>query len=71
MTDGSGDHPAAASLTQLRDRVVAQVMETSQVRDERIVAALRDVPRHLSYVAAMAVAALLSVTRWHPRELGP
>jgi protein-L-isoaspartate(D-aspartate) O-methyltransferase len=37
----------AASLTQLRERLVAQVLETSGIRDERIAAALRDVPRHL------------------------
>ncbi len=37
----------AASLTQLRERLVAQVLVTSGIRDERIAAALRDVPRHL------------------------
>lgn len=43
MTDGSGDRPAAASLTQLRDGLVAHVMQISQVRNVRVVAALRDV----------------------------
>ncbi len=37
----------AASLTQLRERLVAEVLATSGIRDERIAAALRDVPRHL------------------------
>ena len=36
-----------ASLADLRERLVAQVMVTSGIRDERIAAALRDVPRHL------------------------
>ena len=40
MTDG-------ASLAELRERLVAQVLQTSGIRDERIAAALRDVPRHL------------------------
>ena len=40
MTDGT-------SLTGLRERLVAQVLQTSGIRDERIAAALRDVPRHL------------------------
>ncbi len=40
MTDG-------ASLARLRERLVAQVLQTSGIRDERIAAALRDVPRHL------------------------
>ena len=35
-----------ASLTDLRERLVAQVLVTSGIRDERIAAALRDVPRH-------------------------
>jgi protein-L-isoaspartate(D-aspartate) O-methyltransferase len=35
------------SLPELRDRLVAQVMKTSGIHDERITAALRDVPRHL------------------------
>ena len=47
MTDGNGAQPAAASLTGLRERLVAHVAETSQVREERILAALREVPRHL------------------------
>ncbi len=36
-----------ASLAELRERLVADVLATSGIRDERIVAALRDVPRHL------------------------
>ncbi len=40
MTDGM-------SLAGLRERLVAQVLQTSGIRDERIAAALRDVPRHL------------------------
>ncbi len=36
-----------ASLAELRERLVAEVLETSGIRDERIAAALRDVPRHL------------------------
>ncbi len=36
-----------ASLTALRERLVAEVQATSGIRDERIAAALRDVPRHL------------------------
>jgi len=35
------------SLAELRERLVAQVLQTSGIRDERIAAALRDVPRHL------------------------
>jgi protein-L-isoaspartate(D-aspartate) O-methyltransferase len=35
------------SLTGLRERLVDQVLQTSGIRDERIAAALRDVPRHL------------------------
>jgi protein-L-isoaspartate(D-aspartate) O-methyltransferase len=35
------------SLTGLRERLVEQVLQTSGIRDERIAAALRDVPRHL------------------------
>jgi protein-L-isoaspartate(D-aspartate) O-methyltransferase len=35
------------SLAELRERLVDQVLQTSGIRDERIVAALRDVPRHL------------------------
>jgi protein-L-isoaspartate(D-aspartate) O-methyltransferase len=35
------------SLAGLRERLVAEVMQTSGIRDERIAAALRDVPRHL------------------------
>jgi len=35
------------SAAELRERLVAQVLATSGVRDERIAAALRDVPRHL------------------------
>src|ERR1700749_2606509 len=35
------------SLAGLRERLVAQVLRTSGIRDERIAAALRDVPRHL------------------------
>jgi protein-L-isoaspartate(D-aspartate) O-methyltransferase len=35
------------SLTGLRERLVAQVIQTSGIRDDRIAAALRDVPRHL------------------------
>jgi protein-L-isoaspartate(D-aspartate) O-methyltransferase len=37
----------AASLAERRERLVAEVLQTSGVRDERITAALRDVPRHL------------------------
>jgi protein-L-isoaspartate(D-aspartate) O-methyltransferase len=37
----------AASLAERRERLVADVLQTSGVRDERITAALRDVPRHL------------------------
>jgi protein-L-isoaspartate(D-aspartate) O-methyltransferase len=40
VTDGT-------SLTGLRERLVDQVLATSGIRDERIAAALRDVPRHL------------------------
>jgi protein-L-isoaspartate(D-aspartate) O-methyltransferase len=40
VTDGT-------SLAGLRDRLVDQVLATSGIRDERIAAALRDVPRHL------------------------
>ncbi len=40
MSDG-------VSLGELRERLVAQALQTSGVRDERIAAALRDVPRHL------------------------
>jgi protein-L-isoaspartate(D-aspartate) O-methyltransferase len=36
-----------ASLAERRERLVAEVLQTSGVRDERIAAALRDVPRHL------------------------
>jgi protein-L-isoaspartate(D-aspartate) O-methyltransferase len=36
-----------ASLAELRERLVAEVLATSGIRDERIAAALRDVPRHL------------------------
>ena len=36
-----------ASLAGLRERLVAKVQATSGIRDERIAAALRDVPRHL------------------------
>ena len=36
-----------ASLAGLRQRLVAKVQATSGIRDERIAAALRDVPRHL------------------------
>ena len=36
-----------ASLAGLRERLVADVQATSGIRDERIAAALRDVPRHL------------------------
>ena len=40
MTDGT-------SLAGLRERLVAEVLQTSGIRDEQISAALRDVPRHL------------------------
>lgn len=40
MSDG-------VSLGELRERLVAQVLQTSGVSDERIAAAMRDVPRHL------------------------
>ena len=40
MTDGT-------SLAGLRERLVAEVLQTSGIRDERIAAALSDVPRHL------------------------
>ena len=36
-----------ASLAELRERLVADVLANSGIRDERIAAALRDVPRHL------------------------
>ena len=36
-----------ASLAELRERLVAEVLATSGIRDERIAGALRDVPRHL------------------------
>ena len=36
-----------APLAERRERLVAEVLQTSGVRDERIAAALRDVPRHL------------------------
>ncbi len=35
------------SLAQRRERLVAEVLQTSGILDERIAAALRDVPRHL------------------------
>src|SRR5260370_355461 len=35
------------SLAQRRERLVAEVLQTSGIRDERIAAALRDVPRPL------------------------
>jgi len=35
------------SLAGRRERLVAEVLQTSGIRDERIAAALRDVPRHL------------------------
>ena len=40
MTEG-------ASLAGRRERLVAEVLQTSGIRDERIAAALSDVPRHL------------------------
>jgi protein-L-isoaspartate(D-aspartate) O-methyltransferase len=40
VTDGT-------SLGDLRERLVAEVQKVSGVRDERIAAAMRDVPRHL------------------------
>ena len=40
MTEGT-------SLAGRRERLVAEVLQTSGIRDERIAAALRDVPRHL------------------------
>ncbi len=40
MTDGT-------SLAVRRERLVAEVLQTSGIRDERIAAALSDVPRHL------------------------
>ena len=40
MTDGT-------SLAGRRERLVAEVLQTSGIRDERIAAALSDVPRHL------------------------
>ena len=36
-----------ASLAELRERLVGDVLQSSGVRDARIAAALRDVPRHL------------------------
>ncbi len=36
-----------ASLAELRERLVADAVANSGIRDERIAAALRDVPRHL------------------------
>jgi len=36
-----------ASLAERRERLVTEVLQTSGVRDERIAAALHDVPRHL------------------------
>ena len=36
-----------ASLAELRERLIAEVLSTSGIRDERIAAALREVPRHL------------------------
>jgi len=36
-----------ASLAERREHLVAEVLQTSGIRDERIAAALRDVPRHL------------------------
>ena len=35
------------SLAELRDRLAVQVLQNSGIQDERIAAALRDVPRHL------------------------
>src|SRR5689334_1800268 len=43
------------SLAGLRERLVDQVLQTSGIRDERIAAALRDVPRTL-YVADLPFA---------------
>ncbi len=40
MTDGT-------TLAGLRERLVAQALQSSGIRDEHITAALRDVPRHL------------------------
>jgi protein-L-isoaspartate(D-aspartate) O-methyltransferase len=40
VTDGT-------SLAERRERLVAEVLQTSGIRDERIAAALSDVPRHL------------------------
>jgi protein-L-isoaspartate(D-aspartate) O-methyltransferase len=45
VTDGTA--PDDTRLDDLRERLVAEVQQVSGVRDERIVAALRDVPRHL------------------------
>jgi protein-L-isoaspartate(D-aspartate) O-methyltransferase len=39
--------PDSTGLGDLRERLVAEVRQVSGVRDERITAALRDVPRHL------------------------
>jgi protein-L-isoaspartate(D-aspartate) O-methyltransferase len=36
-----------ASLARMRERLVAQVTATTGIRDERVTAALREVPRHL------------------------
>ena len=50
MTDGQAPHdpaPDSTGLGDLRERLVAEVQQVSGVRDERITAALRDVPRHL------------------------
>ena len=37
----------SGSIAERREHLVAEVLQTSGVRDERIAAALRDVPRHL------------------------
>ena len=45
VTDGTA--PDGTGLDDLRERLVAEVQRVTGVRDERIAAALRDVPRHL------------------------
>ena len=55
MTEGT-------SLTGLRERLVAEVLQTSGIGDERIAAALRDVPRHL-FLPHLPARTLTSTTR--------
>jgi protein-L-isoaspartate(D-aspartate) O-methyltransferase len=46
-TGTAGTVSDGTSLAEQRERMTAEVLQTSGIRDERIAAALRDVPRHL------------------------